>query len=74
MIVPADTVALDDYERHYRRAVDAAIDAYITGVGADGITQRANREAFDRLRLMPRALVDMKGASAATTLFGCSMP
>ncbi len=74
MMVPADTVALDDYERHYRRAVDPAIDAYITGAGADGITQRANREAFDRLRLMPRALVDMKGASAATALFGCSMP
>ena len=73
MIVPPDTVSLFDYERHFTNRIDAATRAYIAGAGADGITQRANRDAFDRLRLMPRALRDLSGMSAATTLLGEAM-
>ncbi|PGH57491.1 alpha-hydroxy-acid oxidizing enzyme [Azospirillum palustre] len=70
MIVPPDTVSLSDYERHFNGRVDPATRAYISGAGADGITQRANREAFDRLRLMPRVLRDLSGATARSELFG----
>lgn len=70
MIVPPDTVSLFDYERHFDDRVDPAIRAYIAGAGADGITQRANREAFDRLRLMPRVLRDLSQATARSELFG----
>ncbi|MCW2241274.1 alpha-hydroxy acid oxidase [Azospirillum canadense] len=73
MIVPPDTVSLSDYEQHFTDRVDPAIRAYIAGAGADGITQRANREAFDRLRLMPRALRDLSRASARATLLGEAM-
>ena len=70
MPIPADTVSLGDYERHFHALVDPAIRAYIAGAAADGITQRENRAAFDRLQLMPRVLVDMSQASARTVLFG----
>jgi 4-hydroxymandelate oxidase len=70
MPIPADTVSLGDYERHFHAQVDPAIRAYIAGAAADGITQRENRAALDRLRLMPRAFVDMSRASARTVLFG----
>ena len=49
-------------------AVDPAIRAYIAGAAADGITQRDNRSAFDRVKLMPRALIDMSQATARTAL------
>lgn len=52
----------------------ADVWAYVAGAGADGLTQRWNREAFDRLRLAGRVLADMKGASTETTLFGHSLP
>ena len=74
MIVPPGTVSLADYERHFAARVDPAIRAYIAGAGADGITQRANREAFDRLRLMPRVLRDLSQASAGSTVLGEALP
>jgi L-lactate dehydrogenase (FMN-dependent) and related alpha-hydroxy acid dehydrogenases len=73
MIVPPDSVSLYDYERHFHHQVDPAIQAYIAGVGADGITCRENRAAFDRLRLMPRALADMSRAGTRSELFGEEM-
>lgn len=68
--VPPDVVALADYERHARERLPASIWAYIAGAGADGITRRWNREAFDRLKLEGRVLADMTGAHTAIDLFG----
>lgn len=68
--IPPDTVSLQDYERRFHERVDPAIRAYIAGAAADGITQQENRAAFDRIRLMPRALVDMSAASARCALLG----
>lgn len=73
MMIPADTVSLFDYERYFHQTVAPDIAAYIAGAAADAITQRDNRAAFDRLQLMPRALVDMSAASAASTLLGESL-
>ena len=70
MQIPPDTLSLGDYERHFHARVEPAIRAYIAGAAADGITQRENGAAFQRLRLMPRALVELSGASAQQTLFG----
>lgn len=69
-MIPADCVSLFDYERYFHARVDPAIRAYIAGAAADGITQQENRRAFERVRIMPRALVDLSTASARTTLFG----
>lgn len=68
--IPADTVALRDYERRFHERVPPAIAAYVAGYAADGLTQRDNRVAFDRLRLLPRALADLSQPSARTELFG----
>ncbi|MET3789838.1 alpha-hydroxy acid oxidase [Aquamicrobium terrae] len=68
--VPADVVSLADYERHARERLPAAVWAYIAGAGADGITRRWNREAFDRLKLEGRVLADMTGADTGLDLFG----
>ena len=46
----------------------------IAGAGADGLTQRWNRDAFDQLRLAGRVLADMTQASTASTLFGLPLP
>lgn len=72
-VIPADIVALADYERHARARLPAPIWAYLNGAGADGLTKRANRAAFDRLRLEGSVLADMRAASTATTLFGMDM-
>lgn len=69
-MIPADTVSARDYERRFHERVHPAIAAYIAGYSADGITQRDNLAAFERIRLMPRALVDMSEASARSELFG----
>lgn len=68
--IPADTVSLADYERHFHAMMDPAIRAYIAGAAADGITQHENRAALERLRLLPRVMADLSQASARTTLFG----
>lgn len=69
-MIPADTVSAGDYERRFHECVHPSVAAYIAGYSADGITQRDNRAGFERLRLMPRALVDMSQASAHLELFG----
>lgn len=71
--VPADIVSLADYERHARQRVPEAVWSYIAGGGADGITGRWNREAFDRLKLEGRVLADMAGANTRIELFGQAM-
>ncbi|MGS1024991.1 alpha-hydroxy acid oxidase [Burkholderia glumae] len=68
--IPDDTVSLADYARHVARLCDPAIAAYIDGAAADGITKRDNHEAFTRMKLLPRALADLAGASASSELFG----
>lgn len=73
MTVPSDCVSLFDYERYFHHQTDPAIAAYLAGAAADGITDRANRQAYDSLRLLPRAMTDMHGASAKTRLLGLDM-
>ena len=68
--IPGDLQSLPDYER---RAVDHLPPAtwrHIQG-GADAeLSLAANREQFERLRLIPRQLADMRGASTGLELFG----
>ena len=72
--VPPDVVSVADYERHARERLPDDVWAYIAGAGADGLTQRWNREAFDAQRLSGRVLADMRDASTASTLFGAALP
>ncbi|WP_439817876.1 alpha-hydroxy acid oxidase [Zavarzinia sp. CC-PAN008] len=72
-MVPADCVALEDYERHAKARLPEAAWAYLTGFGGDGLTRRRNRQAFDALELAGRVLVDMKGANTALELLGLQL-
>jgi 4-hydroxymandelate oxidase len=72
--VPPDVVSVFDYERHARARLPDDIWAYIAGAGADGLTRRWNREAFDNRRLAGRVLADLSRASTASTLFGAELP
>jgi 4-hydroxymandelate oxidase len=73
-VVPPDVVSAADYERYARERLPPDVWAYIAGAGADGLTQRWNREAFDAQRLAGRVLADMSGASTASTLLGAPLP
>ncbi len=47
---------------------------YIQGGAGLGETMRANREAFDRWRIVPRMLRDVSERSLARTVLGCELP
>jgi 4-hydroxymandelate oxidase len=47
---------------------------FITGAAGDEITVRWNREAYDRIRLQPNALVNVAGVDTRTRLFGQEIP
>ena len=68
--IPPGVVALSDYEAVARQRMNENAWAYIAGGSADELTLRANRDAFDRLRLQGRVLADMQGANTRLTLFG----
>jgi 4-hydroxymandelate oxidase len=69
--IPPEIVAVSDYEPLARARLDDNAWAYLSGGTADEITLRANREAFDRLKLNPRVLGDFSGTSGTgCTLFG----
>ena len=69
-VIPPGTVAVSDYERLARERLPPAVWAFLASGSADGITLRRNRQAFDDLCLLPRALADMKSATTATHLLG----
>ena len=68
--IPADTVSLADYERHFHERAAPGVRAYVSGYAADGISFRENRAALDALRLVPRILRDLSGATARSEMFG----
>jgi isopentenyl diphosphate isomerase/L-lactate dehydrogenase-like FMN-dependent dehydrogenase len=63
--------------REYARLAEAALDpgalSYFTGGAGDEWTLRRNEEAFARLVLRPRVLVDVAGVTTATELLGQSV-
>jgi 4-hydroxymandelate oxidase len=66
----ADAINVFDYEVVARRKLPPAHYGYIaTGVDDDR-TQRANREAFERIQIRARRLVDVTRIDTQTELFG----
>lgn len=68
--LPPGVVSLADHETHARERLDDNAWAYFSGGAADEITLRANRQAWDALRLSPRVLRDLAGGHTRTRLFG----
>ena len=65
-----------DYERLAEERVDAGVFGYIAGGAGDEHTLRANVDAFRRVALRPRMLVDVSSVSTRSTVLGhdLSMP
>jgi L-lactate dehydrogenase (cytochrome) len=59
-----------DLQKLAKRRLPRALFDYIDGVAEDGVSGRANRSAFDRYQLLPRALVDVSKIDSSTTIFG----
>lgn len=65
---------LADYEALARERMAPASYEYVSGAAADEITLRWNREAFDRVALAPRVLVDVSKLDTRVTLFHQELP
>lgn len=69
--VPTDAAAL---ERAARRRMSRKAWAYIAGGAGEGRTMDANREAFDRYRVIPRTAHGVTDRDLTVTLFGQDLP
>jgi lactate 2-monooxygenase len=69
--VPTDYGTL---ERRARRRAPAVGWAYADAVAGEGATTRANREAFDRWKIVPRVLRDVSSRDLSVELFGRRLP
>jgi 4-hydroxymandelate oxidase len=70
----ADPIELLEIEPLARKRLTPAAWEYISSGAGDEISLRWNRESFDRLRLMPRALVDVSSLDLRVNLFGRELP
>jgi lactate 2-monooxygenase len=69
--VPVD---LEQLEEAARRKMSNEGFAYIAGAAGREETMRANRAAFDRLRIVPRVLRDVSTRDTSVELFGRRLP
>jgi 4-hydroxymandelate oxidase len=67
-------LSLFDYETEAHARISHGAWERIAGGSADEITLRWNREAWDRIRLKPRVLVDVSKLDTRITLFGVEHP
>jgi 4-hydroxymandelate oxidase len=74
---PADfdrLLSLFDFEAEAETRVSHGAWARISGAAADELTLRWNHEAYEHIRLKPRALVDVSKLDTRVTLFGQEFP
>ena len=63
-------INVSDYEAPARERLDQGSWDFYMGGSDDEVTLRANRSAFERIRLRPRMLVDVSTCQTATTALG----
>jgi 4-hydroxymandelate oxidase len=68
--LPPGAVTLAGHETCARAALDDNAWAYFSGASADGITMRANRDAWDAVTLVPRVLRPLAGGNTCVELLG----
>jgi 4-hydroxymandelate oxidase len=69
-----EPVSLQDFEEAASRKLPATTVDFLAGGAADEITIRWNREAYDRIRLLPRVLVDVSRIDTRVKLLGLDLP
>ncbi len=70
---PAVPTGFDELERRAEQVLSPQAWAYIAGGAGVGATMRANREAFDRRRIVPRMFRDVSQRDLSLTLFGTQL-
>ncbi len=63
-------VNIEDLRRMARARLPRAVFDFFDGGAEDEVTLRENRAAFERIRLLPKVLVDVGEIDMRTTLFG----
>jgi (S)-mandelate dehydrogenase len=63
-------LSIQDLRRIARARIPRSIFDFFDGGAEDELTLRANRAAFERVRLLPRVLVDVAEVDTRTALFG----
>jgi lactate 2-monooxygenase len=72
--IPSVPVGVAELERRAEEAMKEGVANYVfAGAGAED-TMRANREALDRRRIVPRMLRDVANRDLSTTVLGTEMP
>ena len=69
-LVASEPVCLADFEPLAKAKMPVMGWEYISGGAADELTMKWNKEAFQRIRLKPRVLVDVSKLDTRVTLFG----
>jgi 4-hydroxymandelate oxidase len=67
-------LSLFDFEIEAQKHISHGAWERISGGAADEITLRWNHEAYEHIRLKPRALVDVSKLNTRVTLFGQELP
>jgi 4-hydroxymandelate oxidase len=70
----AEPVNLADFEALARQRISSMAWAYLCGAAGDELTLQWNREAFSRIRLKPRVLVDVSRLDTRIELLGQELP
>ncbi len=65
-----DPVNLAEYEMLAREKLHLSIFDYVSGGANDEVTLRENRQAFERIQILPRVLVDVSQRDSSTTILG----
>lgn len=66
--------SFDEWEARARAALPEAAYWYIAGAAGGGATMRANRAAFERVKLVHRVLNDVTERDTSTEIFGARIP
>jgi lactate 2-monooxygenase len=71
---PPFTTDLAGLEDAAREKLDPQAFGYVAGSAGSGSSARANREAYERWRIVPRMLRDVSERDLSTTVLGTPMP
>jgi (S)-mandelate dehydrogenase len=66
----AEAVSIEDLRRLAQRRLPRAIFDFFDGGAEDEVTLRENRAAFERVRLLPKVLVNVANVDTRTSIFG----
>lgn len=72
--LPGAPVDIPDYEKLAPAHMSEMAWEYLSGGAADELSLRWNHEAYERLRIRPRVLVDVSKIDTRVTLFGRELP